>query len=89
MPQHTTGIIRADEAYSKAIVMERLGISQKFWDKMLEREGASPTRRSATHRLGDGKDLIEYLSRKSATKQANPPCYDGEVPPTHGENPNA
>ena len=32
MKQLDTGFIRADEAYSKQMLLKRLGISQKFWD---------------------------------------------------------
>jgi hypothetical protein len=30
------GCIHADEAYSKYEVLQRLGVSQKVWDKMLD-----------------------------------------------------
>jgi hypothetical protein len=68
MANHLTGTIRADEAYSKTIAMERLGISQKFWDKMLD-EGL-PFTNVGHSRWVTGKDLLDHFSRKSETKQA-------------------
>ena len=29
------GLVRRDEAYSKTTLLERLGIGQPFWDKMI------------------------------------------------------
>jgi len=62
----TTGIIRADEAYSKASVLLRLGISQKFWDKMLD-EGLPYTQVGHTRWI-TGRDLLRYLQQNSQTK---------------------
>ena len=57
--QAHTGTIRADEAYSKQVLIQRLGISQKYWDKMLD-EGLPYT--SVGHsRWVTGRDLIEHL----------------------------
>jgi hypothetical protein len=67
MANQLTGFINADDAYSKAVVLERLGISQKFWDKMLD-DGLPFTEIGHT-RWVIGKNLIEYLSRKSEIKQ--------------------
>ena len=61
-----SGIIRGDEAYSKAILMQRLGISQKFWDKMLN-EGLPFTTVGHT-RWVTGQALIEHLSRNAERK---------------------
>ena len=36
MPHIEAGVIHAHEAYSKRMVLQRLGISQKFWDKLLD-----------------------------------------------------
>ena len=60
------GVIKADEAYSKSLILERLGISQKFWDKMLD-EGL-PYTVIGHSRWVTGKDLIEHLSRKAERK---------------------
>jgi hypothetical protein len=52
-----------DEAYSKQMVLEKLGISQKFWDKMIA-EGLPYTNVGHT-RWVTGQDLIEHLSRNA------------------------
>ena len=67
MTSRNTGCIRADEAYSKSIVMDRLGVSQKFWDKLLE-EGLPFTNVGHT-RWVSGRQLIEHLEKHSTTKQ--------------------
>lgn len=59
----TTGLIHAQEAYSKRTVLERLGISQKFWDKMLD-EGLPYTNVGHT-KFVTGRDLIEHLQRNA------------------------
>lgn len=60
------GIIHTDEAYSKQMVLNRLGISQKFWDKMLD-EGL-PFTTVGHSRWVTGKNLIEHLRRKAERK---------------------
>lgn len=60
------GLIHSDEAYSKKMVLTRLGISQKFWDKMLD-EGL-PYTTVGHSRWVTGKDLIEHLRRKAERK---------------------
>jgi hypothetical protein len=60
------GIIRVDEAYSKKMILNRLGISQKFWDKMLD-EGL-PYTTVGHSRWVTGKDLIEHFRRKAVRK---------------------
>ena len=60
------GVVRADEAYSKHKAMQLLGISQRFWDKMLD-EGLPFTAVGHT-RWVTGRDLIEFFSRNSRTK---------------------
>jgi hypothetical protein len=67
MANQLSGMINADDAYSKRMVMERLGISQKFWDKMLD-DGLPFTEIGHT-RWVTGKNLIEYMSRNSEIKQ--------------------
>ena len=62
----STGLVHADEAYSKQMVLTRLGISQKFWDKMLD-EGL-PYTTVGHSRWVTGKDLIEHLRRKAERK---------------------
>lgn len=61
-----TGVIRLDEAYSKLTVLRRLGISQKFWDKMLD-EGL-PYTVVGHSRWVTGQALIEHLSRNAERK---------------------
>ena len=67
MNQKSTGFINADEAYSKTVVLQRLGISQKFWDKMLD-EGLTYTIVGHT-RWVLGKNLILHFERHSQTKK--------------------
>ena len=61
------GVIHADEAYSKQMILHRLRISQKFWDKMLD-EGLPYTTVGHT-RWVTGADLIEHLKRKAERKR--------------------
>ncbi len=61
------GFIHAQEAYSKQEILRRLGVSQKFWDKMLD-EGLPYTSVGHT-RWVTGKDLIEHFSRNAERKQ--------------------
>jgi len=60
------GVIHSDEAYSKQAALTRLGISQKFWDKMLD--DGLPYTVIGHSRWVTGKDLIEHLSRKAERK---------------------
>uniref|UniRef100_A0A7C2PBF8 Topoisomerase II n=1 Tax=Schlesneria paludicola TaxID=360056 RepID=A0A7C2PBF8_9PLAN len=62
-----TGTIHAQEAYSKEEVLRRLGISQKFWDKMLD-EGL-PYSNVGHARWVTGQALIEHLSQHSERKR--------------------
>lgn len=62
------GIIRADEAYSKSMVLERLGVSQKFWDQMLD--AGLPFSEVGHGRWVLGADLIEFFKRHSLRKHA-------------------
>jgi len=66
MNQKSTGFIHADEAYSKAMVLQRLGISQRFWDKLLD-DGLPYTSVGHT-RWVTGRDLIDYFEKHSQTK---------------------
>jgi len=68
MNNKPAGVISAEEAYSKAIVMERLGISQKFWDKMLD--DGLPFANVGHTRWVTGRDLIVHFEKHSQTKQA-------------------
>jgi hypothetical protein len=70
MNKQENGVIRADEAYSKHMVLERLGISQKFWDKMLD-EGLPYTIIGHT-RWVTGQALIEHLSKNAERKNHEP-----------------
>ncbi len=66
MAMVSSGVIRTDEAYSKQMVLQKLGISQKFWDKMLA-EGLPYTNVGHT-RWVTGQALIEHLSRNAERK---------------------
>jgi len=66
MSQENRGVIRADEAYSKAALMDRLNISQRTWDKLLE-EGL-PYTKVGHRRWVVGSQVLEYLNRNSTTK---------------------
>ncbi len=68
MKAKQTGLIHADEAYSKLTVLERLGVSQKFWDKLLD-EGL-PFANVGHTRWVSGRQLIDHLEKHSTTKQA-------------------
>ena len=68
MKSKYTGVIRADEAYGKLTVLERLGVSQKFWDKLLN-DGLPFTNVGHT-RWVSGRQLIDHLEKTSTTKQA-------------------
>ncbi len=67
MKSKQTGVIRADEAYSKLTVLELLGVSQKFWDKLLD-EGL-PFANVGHTRWVSGRKLIEHLEEHSTTKR--------------------
>lgn len=66
MSANRSGVIRSDEAYSKQMILQRLGISQKFWDKMIA-EGLPYTNVGHT-RWVTGQALIEHLQRNSERK---------------------
>lgn len=66
MAQSDNGVIRLDEAYNKLTVLKRLGISQKFWDKMLD-EGL-PYTNVGHSRWVTGQALIEHLSKNAKRK---------------------
>lgn len=66
MSTSRTGRIHLDEAYSKTEAMQRLGISQKFWDKMLD-EGLPYTVVGHT-RWVTGRDVLDYLQRNAERK---------------------
>jgi hypothetical protein len=61
------GFIHTAEAYSKQEVLQRLGVSQKVWDKMLD-EGL-PYTIVGHSRWVTGKDLIEHFSRNAERKR--------------------
>jgi len=64
--KNSVGFIHADEAYAKGELMRRLGISQKFWDKMLD-EGL-PYANIGHARWITGRSVIEYIERTSERK---------------------
>ena len=65
-----TGVINAQEAYSKTELMSRLGISQRFWDQMLD--GGLPFSNIGHSRWVTGQALIEYMTKHSETKANRP-----------------
>lgn len=68
MPNHSSGLIRSDEAYSKSMVLERLGVSQKFWDQMLN--AGLPFAPVGHGRWVLGSDLLAFLKKIAVTKQS-------------------
>jgi len=66
MTKRPTGVINATEAYAKAEVLARLGVSQAFWDKMLD-EGL-PFTPVGHSRWVLGQDLLDYLRRHAERK---------------------
>jgi len=66
MPHIEAGVIHTHEAYSKRMVLQRLGISQKFWDKLLD-EGL-PYTIVGHSRWVTGQALIEHLKRNAEKK---------------------
>ena len=62
------GVIRADEAYSKAELFQRLVISQNFWDQMLN--NGLPFSQVGKSRWVRGQDLLDYFSRIAQQKQS-------------------
>ena len=66
MNGNSSGVIRAEEAYSKAMVMQRLGISQKCWDKMLD--DGLPYSNIGHARWVTGAEVIRHLEKHSTTK---------------------
>jgi len=68
MSKSPYGVINAHEAYSKQEVMNRLGISQSFWDKMLD--NGLPYANVGHGRWVSGAALIQYLTTNSETKSA-------------------
>ncbi len=65
-----TGVINAHEAYSKNEVMSRLGISQRFWDQMLD--SGLPYSNIGHSRWVTGQAIIEYMTTHSETKASRP-----------------
>lgn len=66
MNRNIGGVIHSAEAYSKAMVLQRLGISQRFWDKLLD-EGL-PYATIGHTRWVTGHNLILHLENNSHTK---------------------
>ncbi len=66
MARPESGIVRIDEAYSKTMVLTKLGISQRFWDKLLD-EGL-PYTAVGHSRWVLGRHLIEHMEKHSTTK---------------------
>ena len=62
------GVINRHEAYSKAAVLARLGISQRFWDKLLD-DGLPYTIVGHT-RWVTGEALINHLNERAKHKNS-------------------
>jgi hypothetical protein len=69
MKRAVEGVINRDEAYSKAEVLARLGISQRFWDKLLD-EGVPYTSVGHT-RWVTGQALFDYLEQHAERRQSS------------------
>jgi len=67
------GFIRADEAYAKQELMQRLGISQKFWDKMLS-EGL-PAAQVRHAKWVTGQSVIDYINQPQKQKSKIEPAF--------------
>jgi hypothetical protein len=67
MNKNLSGVIHSAEAYSKAMVLQRLGISQRFWDKMLD-EGL-PYAIVGHTRWVTGQNLILHFENYSHIKK--------------------
>jgi hypothetical protein len=65
----SSGMISAHEAYSKQEVLQRLKISQKFWDKMLD--GGLPYSLIGKSKWVSGKDLLDFLARNAEQKSSS------------------
>lgn len=61
------GTIHVDEAYSKQELMQRLRISQKYWDKMLD--DGLPFTTVGKRRFVMGRAIIEHLSKHAKRKR--------------------
>ena len=70
MSRTPTGVINASEAYSKTEVMNRLGISQRFWDSMLN--DGLPFANIGHGRWVTGQSLIDYMNQHAETKAQRP-----------------
>lgn len=70
MPKVPTGVVNASEAYSKNEVMVRLGISQRFWDQMLD--NGLPYTNIGHRRWVTGQSLIAYMTEHSEKKASRP-----------------
>ncbi|EMI17915.1 hypothetical protein LF1_10960 [Rubripirellula obstinata] len=66
MPQIDVGVINVNEAYSKQMLLKKLCVSQKYWDKLLS-EGC-PYSVVGHSRWVTGQALIEHLTRNAETK---------------------
>jgi hypothetical protein len=66
MKRAAEGVINRHEAYSKAEILTRLGISQRFWDKLLD-EGLPYTIVGHT-RWVTGEALISYFNQHAEHK---------------------
>jgi hypothetical protein len=60
------GVINRHEAYSKATLLARLGISQRFWDKLLD-DGLPYTIVGHTRWI-TGEALINHLVQRAEHK---------------------
>lgn len=61
--QAAAGVIRSDEGYSKTELLQRLQISQKFWDRMIA-EGL-PVANIGHAKWVTGSAVLGYIERHS------------------------
>lgn len=66
MTSLTVGVIHADDAYSKEVLLKILGISQKFWDKMLDT--GLPYTQVGHARWVTGENVLNWFYRNQERK---------------------
>jgi hypothetical protein len=72
MKRPAEGVINRDEAYSKAELLARLGISQRYWDKLLD-EGLPYTIVGHT-RWVTGEALMKHFNERAEHKMPAQKC---------------
>ena len=83
MAKDSSGVIRTDEAYSKHELLNRLGISQRFWDQMLD--SGLPFCNIGHARWVRGSDVLDYMYRNSEQRQPTSAAKAAVQPTTDDE----